>query len=112
MASCLKTERIRDKAYTRSAQHRHCMVRHPETGDYCNGPGVVCAHIRINNAGTGLKPGDDESLWLCGEHHDEFDYRATFVGHQFMPAMEWLVRNVYIPERKAAYRAYKMGTGS
>lgn len=111
MASNLKTERLVDKAYRKSAQHRHCMVRHPETGDYCNGEGVVLAHIRMaGNCGVGLKPPDDCSLFLCQMHHDEMDGRA---GRQRTLAATalWLVRNIYIPERKAAYRAYKIGTG-
>lgn len=108
MAPNLKTKRIVDKAYRRSAQHRHCMVRHPDTGDYCTGTGVVLCHIRIaGNAGTGMKPSDDESLFLCSRHHDEMDDRiVSELGRNL-----WLVRNVYIPERKAAYRAYKIGTG-
>jgi hypothetical protein len=108
---CLKPTRIRDKAYTRSAQRRHCMVRHPDTGDFCNGESVVCCHIRITgNAGTSLKPGDDESLFLCGKHHDEFDRRRGTID-ETMSAMAWLIRNVYIPDRKQAFRAWKMGVG-
>lgn len=114
----LKPTRIRDKAYTRSAVNRHCMVRHPDTGDFCNGEGVVLAHIRIaGNAGTSLKPSDCESLFLCGEHHDEFDGRDMLGrrrGSNYelpLQSAMWLVRNVFIPERKQAYRAWKMGTG-
>lgn len=111
MAANLKVPRIVDKAYRRSAQHRHCAVRHPETGDYCNGEGVVCAHISMpENRGERLKAPDDESLWLCTKHHDEFDGRGRGLGGPIGGAL-WLVRNVYIPERKAAYRAYKMGVG-
>lgn len=110
-----KPERLVDKAYRRSAQHRHCAVRHPETGDYCSGDGVVLAHVRtLNNAGTGLKPPDDESLFLCGKHHDEFDGRARRGMHYPGEAEDryrWLVQNIVIPERKQAYRAYKIGTG-
>lgn len=98
-----------DKAYRRSARNRHCMVRHPETGDYCNGPPVLAHIVTVSNSGTGMKPPDDESLFLCHDHHAEFDGRKKLAG--FMAGYQWLVRNVFIPERKAAYRKWKSEVG-
>lgn len=103
MPACPKLDPVRDAAYTRSAQHRHCMVRDMNTGDFCNGGGVVCAHINLpGRFGRSMKAGDDESLFLCFTHHQQFDGPGKW---------EWLARYIVVPERKQAYRATKMGTG-
>lgn len=101
---CLKPTRVRDKAYQRRAQHMNCAV--PECYDTET---VVLAHINIaGNFGRALKAGDDESLYLCRKHHDEFDDRlASSTGAR----CEWIVRNIVLPRRKQAYTAWKMGVG-
>lgn len=100
---------LRDPAYRKSAQHRHCMVRHPETGEFCNGDGVVLCHINIaGNFGMKQKAPDDESVFLCRFHHDEFDGRSAWTEHA---RDRWLVRNILIPQRKAYYRKYRSETG-
>lgn len=107
-----KNPPLRDPAYRRSAQHRHCMVRN-DAGDFCNGEGVVLCHISIagNVGGMGMKSPDDESLFLCAKHHDEFDGRRDYEDVRTRNGHRWLVRNVFIPERRAAYRKWKSETG-
>lgn len=94
-----KPERIRDPAYRRSAKGRMCDVPGCEDMET-----VVLAHIRVaGNCGTGLKPSDDESLFLCQRHHDELDDR---LGNGISRAL-WIVRNIVIPLRKENYRLWK-----
>lgn len=101
---CLKPTRIRDKKYRERAKHMTCAV----PGCY-ETETVVLAHINIaGNFGLRTKAGDDESLYLCRTHHDEFDDRlASSTGAR----CEWIVRNIVIPQRKEAYKAWKMGVG-
>ncbi len=94
-----KPERIRDKAYRDSARDRYCQAcfyaRRPDDET------TVLAHINIvGNFGRGLKAGDDESVFLCARHHQEFDTDPN--------RCEWLVRNILLPQRKAAYRRWKV----
>ena len=91
-----------DKAYRRSAQGRMCDV----PGCYDMETVVLC-HIRLpENSGTGLKPPDDASLFLCGKHHDEMDGRG-----QARPEDRclWIVRNIVIPLRRENYQGWKAG---
>lgn len=95
---------IRDAAYRKSAQYRWCLACDPDRlGDdkcYQVPMDVVLAHIRIaGNCGMGLKPPDDESLFLCYRHHTEFDGSPD--------RNDWLVRNILIPQRRAAYRKWR-----
>lgn len=99
--------RIRDPAYRRSAKGRMCDVPGCEDMET-----VVLAHIRMpENCGTGLKPPDDESLFLCQRHHDEFDGRfhdASRVNiHGSFTGAMWIVRQIVIPLRKENYRLWK-----
>lgn len=103
MPSNFKQKRLVDRAYRDSARNRHCAVRHPETGDYCNQPPVLAHIVTTSNSGMGIKPPDDESLFLCTQHHDEMDGRRT---RGYWSAADWREEKVYIPERKAAYRKY------
>lgn len=96
-----KPKRIRDRAYRESAKGRMCDVPGCEEMET-----VVLAHIRMpENSGTGLKPPDDESLFLCQRHHDEMDGRRSIAGNSGMPG--WIVRNIVIPLRKENYRLWK-----
>ena len=101
-----KPARLRDEAYRRSAQGRMCDV--PGCHDTET---VVLAHIRtLNNSGTGLKPPDDESLFLCHRHHDELDGRARRGMHYPGEAEDryrWLVQNILIPLRRESYQLWK-----
>lgn len=103
-----KPERIRDKRYRDSAKGRMCDVPGCEDMET-----VVLAHIRMpENCGTGLKPPDDESLFLCHRHHDEFDGRAYVEGMAVFvddptDRYLWIVRNIVIPLRKENYRLWK-----
>ena len=95
-----KPERIRDRAYRESAKDRMCDVPGCEDTET-----VVLAHINIaGNFGLGLKASDDESLFLCGRHHDELDGRDA--GGEHARAM-WIVRNIVIPLRKQNYMLWK-----
>ncbi len=97
--------RVRDPAYRRSAQGRMCDVPGCEDTET-----VVLAHIRLaGNCGTGLKPPDDESLFLCRHHHDEMDRRVggTSLAADYMGGAMWIVRNIVIPFRKENYRLWK-----
>lgn len=97
-----KTERLRDPAYRKSAQGRQCDV--PGCHDTET---VVLAHISIaGNSGMGIKPPDDESLFLCAKHHDEFDGRRDYEDARTRDGHRWIVRNIVIPQRRAAYRKW------
>jgi hypothetical protein len=96
MASNFKTPRLKDKAYRDSAPDHDCLA--------CGHPGadgsVVLAHIAtVNNSGMGLKPGDDESLFLCSRCHSALDTSPDRAG--------WLVAHVLIPMRREAYRGWQ-----
>lgn len=100
-----KPGRLVDHAYRKSAQGRECDV--PGCHDQET---VVLAHIRLpENCGTGLKPPDDESLFLCRTHHDELDRRVGGISlaADCMSAALWIVRNIVIPLRKENYRLWK-----
>lgn len=102
MTACPKMNAVRDPAYRRSAKGRECDV--PGCTDQET---VVLAHIRIaGNCGTGLKPPDDESLFLCRRHHDEMDGRGTGLGGSIAMTL-WIVRNIVIPLRRENYRLWK-----
>lgn len=90
--------RLRDPAYCRSANGRRCQVEGCHDHET-----TVLAHIRLNNAGTGLKPPDDESLFLCAKHHFEFDGACG----RSAWGMRWLVNNILLPQRRAAYRLWR-----
>lgn len=97
---CLKPTRIRDKKYRESARHRNCAVLD------CYGTSVVLAHIAtVNNSGMGTKPGDDESDFLCFDHHREMD---QFPGLR----AEWIVENLYLPRRRAAWQKWDAESGN
>ena len=92
-----KNKPLRDMAYRRHAREVMCDVPgcyvHGETGE------VVLAHIRLGNAGMGIKPPDDESLWLCSEHHRNFDTSPD--------RCRWIVEMIVIPLRKGNYLRWK-----
>lgn len=103
VAPNFKPARLRDEAYRRSAQSRMCDV--PGCHDMET---VVLAHIRLpENSGTGLKPPDDESLFLCHRHHDEFDWRHNDFRQGYVGGALWIVRNIVIPLRRENYRLWK-----
>lgn len=57
---------VRDQAYRDSANGHVCDVPGCERTE-----DVVLAHIRAGHrTGAGQKPSDDESLFLCFEHHN------------------------------------------
>ena len=87
--------RIRDRRYLDTAPGRICAV------PGCGKTAACGCHIRFDLAGgTGLKPSDDEIDWLCAEHHDDQERN---------PGAEWWIRMVFLPLRRAAYRAWKEG---
>ena len=106
MTACPKTIRVDDPAYRRSARGRNCAVHD------CYGEGVVLAHIAtVSNSGMGMKSSDDESDFLCFEHHREMD---QFLGLR----AEWIVEKLYLPGRRGAYQRWmvenlkiRMGVG-
>lgn len=101
---CPKSPPLRDPAYRRSAQGRMCDVPGCEAMET-----VVLCHIRLpENSGTGLKPPDDESLFLCGKHHDEFDGRLPDGVYDYSK-YQWIVRNIVIPLMRENYRGWKAG---
>lgn len=99
---CPKLKPVRDKAYRERAKRMPCRVRecyqHGENGN------VVLAHIRRpHNCGTGLKPPDSHSLYLCSRHHQEYDTSPD--------RCAWLVDNIMIPDCVADFTRWKMGAG-
>lgn len=102
MPACPKLKPVRDRKYRERARHMRCRVR----TCYITGESgkVVLAHIRRPyNCGTGLKPPDSHSLYLCSEHHVEFDTSPD--------RCAWLVDNIMIPECEGDYHRWKLGTG-
>ncbi|MFP5513279.1 MAG: hypothetical protein ACLGJC_09385 [Alphaproteobacteria bacterium] len=90
-------ERIRDMAYRKSAKDRICSV------PGCGRPAACLAHIRTGmRGGTSLKPSDDEGDFLCDPHHQDQEKN---------PGPEWWFENVYVPQRKLAYRRWLEGKG-
>ncbi len=87
-------QRIRSQSYRNSAAIRECMA-FAAIGRVAEPGSVVLAHIRVNNAGTSLKPGDDESLFLCAKHHADFDASPD--------RAVWILRHIVLPQRRAAY---------
>lgn len=83
--------RVRDKKYRDSARARPC--------DVCGAEGTtVLAHIAITgNSGGGLKPSDDESLFLCGECHDQMDGRSLPAREQHKARAVWVIRHYLFP---------------
>lgn len=62
-------------ALRKSARGEACTVMLP--GCSYGGDTVVLAHIRRPwNAGTGMKPRDDEAVYACQHCHDEIDRRT------------------------------------
>lgn len=108
MTACPKMTVIRDKRYRDSAPRQMCAACFPEhaaaSKEYSvEIPEVVLAHINIaGNFGRGLKAGDDESFFLCHRHHQEMDQ---------YPAQRdrWIVQNIVLPMRKAAFRKWEAG---
>ena len=88
-------KRTVDKKYRASARDRSCMVcGHGGAGS------VVLAHIsRSGNGIMGAKASDDESVWLCYRHHQEFDLGPDRDG--------WLVDNILLPARRRAYKDWR-----
>lgn len=104
---CPKSKPLRDKRYCESARHRRCDV--PTCYAVGEEFGVVLAHINVaGNFGMRRKASDDESIFLCREHHDEFDSRILTSDRD---RALWLVRNIMIPLRKGAYQRWRMETG-
>ena len=116
MTAVPKMNVIRDKAYRQWADRSPCEVCGVTTSH-----DVVLAHIRIaGNCGTGMKPSDDESLFLCHRDHTEYDQspdrNVWLVMNILCPGVEeapsadaadYMVRYLLIPQRKAAYRRWK-----
>lgn len=102
MPACPKSKPLRDPAYRRRAQRMPCRVTGcPVTGDSGK---VVLAHIRRrNNAGTGRKPPDSHSLYLCTDHHMDYDGSPN--------RCEWLVDMIFLPEQEQAWLTWKSGVG-
>ena len=99
MTSNFRNPPLRDPLYRKRAVRMPCMAcgAHDES--------VVLAHINIaGNFGRGINAGDDETVYLCGKCHAEMD---QYPGQRD----RWLVRNILLPERRAAYRRYKSNTG-
>lgn len=62
-----KSDRIRSSQHLAWTRGNRCLVDNAE----CFG-GMEAHHVRENgNAGTGLKPGDDDAVALCAYHHAE-----------------------------------------
>lgn len=99
MASNLKQPRVRDPAYRKRAKHMPCRA--------CGLPAgtgrVVLAHVRLGNAGMGLKPPDSDALYLCDVCHRNFDASPK--------RGEWLVVNVLLPILRREYEAWESGVG-
>ncbi len=91
--------RIRSQSYRDSAAIRPCMACEA-IGRVAEPGSVVLAHIRRFNAGANLKPSDDESLFLCGAHHADFDTCTDRDG--------WIVKHIVMPQLRAAYRTWEM----
>lgn len=86
---------IRDAAYRKSAQGRVCMVE----GCHDHETVVLCHIATASNSGMGMKPPDDESVFMCAEHHAAMD---LFPGQR----AEWILANLYLPIRRAAYEIW------
>ena len=101
MPACPKSKPLRDKFYRESARHRQCDI--PTCYAVGEASGVVLAHINVaGNFGYGMKAPDSHSLFLCAEHHQEFDSGDR---------CRWLVVNYVLPLREGAYQRWKVGTG-
>lgn len=99
MTACPKTPRVVDKAYRKRAAHMPCRA--------CGLPAgtgrVVLAHVRLGNAGMGLKPPDSDALYLCGICHRNFDLGDD--------RCKWLVVNILLPILRREFQAWREGTG-
>ena len=95
----LKQKRIRDPAYRQRAKHMPCRACETPAGT----GRVVLAHVRLNNAGMGLKPPDSDALYLCDVCHRNFD-----LSHD---RCKWLVVNILLPMLRREFEAWREGTG-
>jgi len=88
-------ERVRNDRYRASARDRKC--------DVCLSEGTtVLAHIAVaGNSGAGLKPSDDESLFLCQHCHDEMDGRSLPAKDQHKARAVWVIQNYLFPRLRA-----------
>lgn len=85
-----KERRIRDEKYRRYVASLSCRV--------CGKSPCQAAHLGHSN--MGLKPGDDQIVPLCPEHHYSMD--TSPLGKAL-----WWEMNVTIPQAKLAYRIWK-----
>jgi len=92
-------ERVRDRRWLDTARDRPCEV--------CGSTGTtVGAHVRCTTyAGAGQKPDDRHVLWLCFDHHRQFDGLGT------EDKALWLVRNVVLPLCESRYSNWKARNG-
>jgi hypothetical protein len=94
-------ERIRDEAYTRSANGRLCDVCEL-TGRSYDPATVVHAHANFSfNSGMGQKASDDCNLFLCFDCHKAFDQCGD------KARALWLIVNFFIPWARQRYRKWK-----
>jgi hypothetical protein len=91
-------EKIEDEEYRIAHRDFTCIASRNDF-DLCGKPSVL-AHIKAGKlGGLATKPPIWDSLPLCWEcHHDS---------HQ-VPENEWLVRNVLLPQRRRAYKEWKV----
>lgn len=90
-------ERIRDDAYTRSAQNRAC-----ECCGFMDGQSVVACHVNYGMGGGKLKAGDDQTLFLCTSCHSAMDTDPRGI-----PV--WILENIVRPWMARRYMAWLSG---
>lgn len=86
-------ERLKDEAYTRSAQGRACDACGIENGT------TVFAHFRRKGCGMQIKPHDAEGFFLCHRCHNDWDLGTNREG--------WVIDNIVIPQAHRRYRTWK-----
>lgn len=94
-------KRVRDKAWKKSANGRPCDACGVQDGT------IVAAHIRKHNAGTGLKPSDDETLFLCFACHN----RDGDSLDQATDRNEWLVEHFVKAYARRRYQKWRTANG-
>ncbi len=90
--------KVTDEAYLKTYRDYPCAAS-DDGVNICGRDSVGC-HIRTGEvSGIGTKPGHDLTEGLCHEHH---------MAQESQPGPEFWIERVYKPQRRRAYREWKM----